>query len=390
VADLGSGLTPMMAQYRELKQRYPDFLLLFRLGDFYELFFDDAEEGAKLLSIALTSRQGAPMAGIPHHAAETYIARLVQAGRKIAICEQMEAPGKGKKLLRRDVVRVVTPGTITDTAYLTGGVNNFLLAMTRGREGTGIALVDVSTGEFWAGEDARGRGLDRVLAAALMGRPAEVVLPESCREAHDLLAQLGAHGATLSFCDPSMFGGRRAGAELCAHFGVTSLEPFGVGDLTIGLQAAAGALAYLRVTQGDSLGHLTRLQRLHTGDALALDPTAVETLELVESTDGRTQTSLFGVLNETATPMGARLLRQWLLRPLLDPDAIAGRQDAVAALVEAPAARTGLRALLRRVGDLERLTSRAILGLAHARDLVALRGCLIPVSLYTSPSPRDA
>ena len=386
-------LTPMMAQYRELKQRYPDFLLLFRLGDFYELFFEDAEEGAKLLSIALTSRQGAPMAGIPHHAAETYIARLVQAGRKIAICEQMEAPGKGKKLLRRDVVRVVTPGTITDTAYLAGGVNNFLLAITRGREGTGVALVDVSTGEFWAGEDldltpmdstARagrmtGGQMNGVLAAALLRRPAEVVLPESCREASDLLAQLGAHGATLSFCDPSMFGGRRAGAELCAHFGVTSLETFGVGDLTIGLQAAAGALAYLRVTQGDSLGHLTRLQRLHTGDALALDPTAVETLELVESTDGRAQTSLFGVLNETATPMGARLLRQWLLRPLLDPDAIAARQDAVAALVEAPAARTGLRALLRRVGDLERLTSRAILGLAHARDLVALRGCLVPL-----------
>src|SRR5437667_4667653 len=229
VADLGSGLTPMMAQYRELKQRYPDFLLLFRLGDFYELFFDDAEEGAKLLSIALTSRQGAPMAGIPHHAAETYIARLVQAGRKIAICEQMEAPSKGKKLLRRDVVRVVTPGTITDTAYLTGGVNNFLLAMTRGREGTGVALVDVSTGEFWAGEDldltpmdstARGGQMtggqmNGVLAAALLRRPAEVVLPESCREASDLHAQLGAHGATLSFCDPSMFGGRRAGAELC-------------------------------------------------------------------------------------------------------------------------------------------------------------------------------
>src|SRR5438270_5794760 len=184
VADLGSGLTPMMAQYRELKQRYPDFLLLFRLGDFYELFFDDAEEGAKLLSIALTSRQGAPMAGIPHHAAEAYIARLVQAGRKIAICEQMEAPGKGKKLLRRDVVRVVTPGTITDTAYLASGVNNFHLAMTRGREGTGVALVDVSTGEFWAGEDLGGHGHgDGVLAAALLRRPAEVVLPAPCREA---------------------------------------------------------------------------------------------------------------------------------------------------------------------------------------------------------------
>src|SRR5918996_3453222 len=174
-----AGLTPMMAQYKALKQRYPDYLLLFRLGDFYELFLDDAEKGARLLSITLTSRQGAPMAGIPHHAAEAYIARLVQAGQKIAICEQMEAPGKGKKLLRRDVVRVVTPGTITDTAYLAGGANNFLLAVTRAREGTGVALVDVSTGEFWAGEDRPGE--DTVLAAALLRRPSEILVPDSLR-----------------------------------------------------------------------------------------------------------------------------------------------------------------------------------------------------------------
>lgn len=369
--------TPMMAQYRALKQRYPDFLLLFRLGDFYELFLEDAEKGAKLLSITLTSRQGAPMAGIPHHAAEAYIARLVHAGQKIAICEQMEAPGKGKKLLRREVVRVVTPGTVTDTAYLAGGANNFLLAVTRAREGTGVALVDVSTGEFWAGEDPEGE--EGVLAAALLRRPTEIVLPESVREAKDLVTRLAADGATLSFCDSATFNARRAGAELCAHFNVPSLEPFGVGGLTIGLAAAAGALAYLRATQGEALGHLARVQRLHTGDALALDATAVETLELIEGSNGRARTSLFGVLDETVTPMGARLLRQWLLRPLLDPDAIAARQDAVEALVGAPAVRDQLRGLLRRIGDLERLTSRAILGLAHARDLVALRGCLEPL-----------
>src|SRR5207247_6691942 len=161
----------------------------------------------------------------------------------------LEAPGKGKKLLRRDVVRIVTPGTVTDTAYLAGGANNFLLALTRGREsadgraGTGVALVDVSTGEFWAGEDLGPD--DGVLAAALLRHPSEIVMPDALREAHDLLARLGTTGATLSFCDPATFGGRRAGADLCAHFGVTSLEPFGVGGLTIGLQAAAGALAYL-------------------------------------------------------------------------------------------------------------------------------------------------
>src|SRR6266540_3951314 len=146
MTETSGGLTPMMRQYRDVKRRFPDYLLLFRLGDFYEMFFEDAEAGARLLQITLTSRQGMPMAGIPHHAADGHVARLVQAGRKIAICEQMEAPGKGKKLLRRDVVRVITPGTITDTAYLSGAANNFLLAAARGREGVGVALLDVSTG----------------------------------------------------------------------------------------------------------------------------------------------------------------------------------------------------------------------------------------------------
>lgn len=377
MADGGGEPTPMMLQYRELKRRYPDYLLLFRLGDFYETFFEDAELAARLLQITLTQRQGAPMAGIPHHAADGYIAKLVRAGRKIAVSEQLEAPGRTKKLLKRDVVRIITPGTITDTAYLPGTANNFLLAVVRGREATGLAVLDVSTGEFWAGEDA-GRE-DAVLAAALLRRPAEIVLPESARADQGLLARLGATGATLTFYDAGTPSPRRAAADLCAQFGVDTLERFGVGDLTAGLQAAAAALAYLKATQGEALGHLTRLGRLMAADAMVLDATAVETLELLQGSDGSARASLFGVLDETVTPMGARLLRQWLLRPLLDPEAIGARQTAVAALVEDPAARSRLRALLRRVGDLERLTSRATLGVAHARDLVGLRACLAPL-----------
>ncbi|MGH7307996.1 MAG: DNA mismatch repair protein MutS [Candidatus Rokuibacteriota bacterium] len=384
------GLTPMMRQYRELKRRFPDYLLLFRLGDFYELFFEDAEQGARLLGITLTARQGAPMAGIPHHAAEGYIARLVQAGRKIAISEQLEAPGQGRKLLRREVVRLITPGTITDTAYLSGATNNFLLAVAHGREGTGVALLDVSTGDFWVGEDPGAESA--VLEAALLRRPAEIVMPESLREAREVVARLEARGAVLTFWDPTSFAPRRATAELTAHFRIPSLAVFGVGDMTIGLGAAAGALAYVRATQGERLGHLTRLQRLSTADAMVLDQTAVETLEIIESRDGAPRASLLGVMNETATPMGARLLRQWLLRPLLDPEAIAERQAAVAALVEAPAARHRLRTLLARIGDLERLTSRATLGVAHARDLVGLRASLEPIdairaALAAVPAP---
>jgi DNA mismatch repair protein MutS len=375
VAD--GGVTPMMTQYRELKRRFPDHLLLFRLGDFYELFLEDAELGARLLSITLTSRQGAPMAGIPHHAADGYIARLVQAGQKIAICEQMEGPGKGKKLLRRDVVRVITPGTLTDTAYLRGAANNFLMTVGRAVGMTGVALLDISTGEFWVGED--GPGEDAVLAAALLRRPAEILLPDSLRTAGELLARFQETQAALTFADAGLWSERHAIPDLCRHFGVTTLEVFGIGELRAGCAAGAAALAYVRATQGDRLGHLTRLQRLRPADCMSLDETAVRTLELLEASDGSSRNSLFGVLDETVTPMGARLLRQWLLQPLLDPVAIAARQDAVAALVTAPDIRAAVRRLLKPVGDLARLTSRATLGVAHARDLVGLRGCLAPL-----------
>lgn len=377
MTDDAPALTPMLRQYRALKARYPDYLLLFRLGDFYETFFEDAEVAARLLQITLTARHGAPMAGIPHHAADGYIARLVRAGRKIAISEQLEAPGRTRKLLRRDVVRVITPGTVTDTAYLAGAANNFLLGLARSREATGVALVDVSTGEFWAGED---RGADGpVLEAALLRRPAEVVLPEALQGDRALARRLAETGAALTLTDAAAPTARRAAADLSAHFGAASLAAFGVGDLTVGLQAAALVLAYLRATQGEALGHLTRLAPLHAGDALVLDATAVATLELFESSEGGSRDSLLGVVNATLTPMGARLLRQWLLRPLLDPAAIAERQDAVEALVLAPAVRARLRALLGRVGDLERLASRAALGQAHARDLVGLRASLAPL-----------
>jgi len=370
--------TPMMRQYRELKQRYPDHLLLFRLGDFYELFLEDAELGARLLSITLTSRQGSPMAGIPHHSADGYIARLVQAGQKIAICEQLEAPGKGRKLLKRDVVRVITPGTLTDTAYLSGGANNYLLAVATQGSGTGVALLDVSTGEFVVGEDADADG--GVLSAALLRRPTEILVPETLRGGGPLLSRLQGSGAALTFGDPGAFAPRRAAAELASHFGVASLDAFGVGDLTLGLGAAAAALAYVRATQGERLGHVARLGRLTAADSLTLDETAVETLELLRAADGSVRHSLVGALDTTVTPMGARLLRQWLLQPLRDPARIRERQEAIGTLVAAPELRAALRTLLRGIGDLERLTSRATLGVAHARDLVALRGCLAPLA----------
>ncbi len=371
-----------MRQYRELKLRYPDYLLLFRLGDFYEFFFEDAHVGARLLQIALTSRQkgeGAiPMAGIPHHAADSYIARLLAAGQKVAVCEQMEAPGKGRKLIRREVVRVITPGTVTDTQFLEGAANNFLLALVRGREGLGVALVDVSTGDFWVGEES-GRAL-ALLDAALLRRPAEVLLRGTLQEDKRLVERLKASGATLTTVAAALPGLAASREILCAQFRVPTLEAFGLGGMTWGIQAATAALGYLQDTQGDALGHLTRVQRFVPGDALLLDRSAVENLELFETLQDRSaRGSLFASLNETRTAMGARLLRQWLLRPLLELGEIGRRQAAVAALVEGPALRAEVGGLLGSIGDLERLTSRVALGVAHARDLIVLRNCLAPL-----------
>jgi DNA mismatch repair protein MutS len=371
----------MMRQYRALKQRYPDYLLLFRLGDFYEMFFEDAHEGARLLQITLTSRQkgeGAiPMAGIPHHAADGYIARLIRAGLKVAVCEQMEAPVKGKKLVRREVVRVITPGTVTDTQYLDGAANNYLLVVHRTGTGAGgalgAALVDVSTGEFLVGE-AQGDGA-ALLDAALLRRPAECLVTRE--GAPDVLARLAGEGLIMTSGEPSWFALRQAREALAAHFHVHSLDSLGVGDMSAGLQACGAALAYLRDTQGEALGHLTRLERLLPGDAMVLDPTAVATLELFESARDRSlRGSLLATLDRTSTPMGARTLRQWLLRPLVDTGAISRRQDAVAILVGEPALRSVVRKQIHGIGDLERLSSRAALGVAHARDLAALRGIL--------------
>jgi DNA mismatch repair protein MutS len=376
----------MMQQYQELKRRYPDYLLLFRLGDFYEMFAEDAQLGSRLLQITLTARQATPMAGIPHHAADTYIARLIRLGQKVAVCEQMEPPARGKKLVRREVVRVITPGTLTDTQMLDGAASNYLLAVHRegGRGGgaLGVALAEVSTGEFWAGEEP-GAGA-ALLEAALLRRPAEILV--SGKGDETLRRILAARGVPLTLGDPDWFRREPARERLRAHFSDESLEGFGVGGLGAGLQAAGAALAYLRETQGDRLGHLTRLLRFNAGDALGLDQTAVTTLELFETAQERTaQGSLIGLLDETRTPMGARALRQWLLRPLRDAAVVARRQEAVGALVATPEVRAALRARLDGIGDLERLAGRAALGVAHARDLVGLRA-----SLRALPPLREA
>ncbi|PYM53278.1 MAG: DNA mismatch repair protein MutS, partial [Candidatus Rokuibacteriota bacterium] len=361
----GPDVTPMMRQYR-----------------FYEAFYEDAATAARLLGITLTSRQkgdGAiPMAGVPHHAVETYIARLIRAGLKIAICDQVEsAPAKGRKLLRREVVRLVTPGTVTESGLLDGSVNNFLAALVHAGDRLGVALVDVTTADFWVGESVDAEGLAE---AVWLRRPAEVLVPPTLPSGDPILVRLRAGGAAVTVRPAGAFALREAEERLRQHFGVIALDGLGLGGRAAAVRAAAAVLDYLQETQQAPPAHLTKLQLLTLDDHLTLDESVVRTLELVEAlADGRPQGSLLRALDRTVTPMGGRLLRQWVLRPLRRPPEINRRLDAVATLEANPDLLERLRAQLRDLGDLARLASRVALGVAGPRDLAAVRACLRPL-----------
>ncbi|MBI2201579.1 MAG: DNA mismatch repair protein MutS, partial [Armatimonadetes bacterium] len=368
-------LTPMMRQYHELRTRFPGMLLMFRLGDFYELFYDDAQVASRELEITLTSREiGAgrrvPMCGVPYHAVESYLARLVQRGYRIAICDQLEDPRRAKGLVKRDVVRVVTPGTVVESAMLPGDANNYLVAIAPGPAAWGLAAADLSTGEFQVTE-LRGERRDAQLEEELARwSPREVLVPENA--ARDLANRL-VGAASISPVEAWRFDPAIARALLLEHFGVATLDGFGCEELPLAVAAAGALLHYLKETQLSRLSHLRRLVTYSTDAVLMLDDTTRRNLELVRNLrDGGAAGTLYGVLNDTKTRMGARRLRQWLLQPLIDQDQIVTRQNGVDYFVRHPRDREALHELLTRMPDLERLTGRVGHGSADARDLVAL------------------
>ena len=390
-----------MQQYGAVKGRYPHALLLFRLGDFYELFYEDAIIAARELRITLTSRnrekgQPIPMCGVPYHAADGYIARLIRAGYKVAICEQMEQPGPGKKLVRREVSRVITPGTATDVAVLDARENNFLAAVAaadpslRSGQAIGLALVDLSTGEFLATE-FKGTGAEEELRDELqLLRPRETLLPrpqQLFETAKNTL--LDGAGGVETRLEDWIFQRDYTERILREQFGVAELTGFGL-DAHVQAMCAAGAVVhYLRenAARGDdapsveALQHLDRIRYYEQQDALVLDPVSVRNLELLapiftEEAKSSGPTTLIAALDSTVTGMGARLLRSWVLRPLIDVDAIEARLDAVAHLLKQTVVRGEIRKELRGIQDLERLTSRITLGQAMPRELVALRKSL--------------
>jgi DNA mismatch repair protein MutS len=378
-------LTPVMRQYARAKSENPDALLFFRMGDFYELFFDDAKEAARLLEITLTSRgDGIPMAGVPVRAVNSYLRRLTAMGRRIAICEQMEDPKLAKGIVERAVVRVVTPGTLTDEGDIDGGRNNYLLAVLPGRDAVGLAWVDVSTGEFELAEvtpDALADALARV-------DPAEVLVARSALDARPDVAALLEEAAPGRLRDVPEWRFDQDGAhrDLRAHYGVADLGGFGLDGLGPALGAAGAAFHYLSETQKTSLPHLRPPRVRRTGEGLVLDRTTLRCLELVANTrDGGRDGTLLDVVDRTRTAMGARRLRAWLLAPLTDVAAIRARQEAVQELATSSSVREELRETLGAVQDVERLCARVATNRATPRDVVALAK-----SLGAVPRVRDA
>jgi len=365
------GLTPMMQQYRRVKHQIPpDALLLFRLGDFYEMFFDDAKVVAGLLNLTLTARNGVPMCGIPHHAAESYIGRLLKHGRKVAVCDQLEDAKPGK-LVNRDVTQVLSPGAHFDGRLLDAERNNFLASLCLDANRYGLALVDLTTGDFKVTELDNAEQLRNEMARV---RPAEVIVPTE--ETETLKAQLTGLPLTLTPHDGWAFERETAFFTLRDHFKTQSLDGFGAADLGVGIGAAGAALHYLQQSLRRDTGHIHRLAVYSVSDYMALDAVTQRNLELLDSARGDRRHTLVGAVDRTLTPMGARLLREWLTHPLRDVAGIEARQGVVAQFCDEPHKLADFREQLRGVRDLERLVARLATGSGNARDLVALRESL--------------
>lgn len=377
-----SSLTPMMRQYQELRARHPGALLMFRLGDFYELFFEDAQVAARELEIVLTSREvgkgrRAPMCGVPHHALNGHLARLVDRGYRVAICDQVEDPSKARGLVRREVTRVVTPGTVMDAALLPAREHRYLAAVS-GEDGAwGVAAVDLSTGDFLATQ-IEGADADRRLADEIARLDPREVLFQTNKTGADLASAEGGAGQGAgnrwTQLDAWRFEPGIARRALLDHFRVTSLDGFGCETLALATSAAGALVQYLQQTQQSPLAHLRGLRVYGTESVLDLDEITRRNLELLRNrNDGSARHTLIGVLDETMTAMGGRLLREWLLRPLLDVEEITARHSAVGAALQDRVRRAAVRGTLRTLPDLARLVGRIGHGSATARDLCALR-----------------
>ena len=359
------GLTPMMQQFFSLKAKHPDAVLLFRCGDFYETYCEDAVTAAKILGITLTKRnngagvKGDEMAGFPYHALDTYLPKLIRAGKRVAICDQLEDPKLTKKLVKRGITELVTPGVALGDNVLNYKENNFLAAVHFGKGACGVSFLDISTGEFLTGQGT----YDYV--EKLMGnfQPKEVLYDRTHK--NDFIRYFGTHYCVYEM-DDWVFTEQTARQKLLKHFGTKSLKGFGVDHLRNGVIASGAIMQYLELTQHTHIGHITSLSRIEEERYVRLDNFTIRSLELLAPMQHEGQ-SLLGVIDKTTTPMGGRLLRRWLVFPLKDEKPINQRLDVVEYFFKDPAFRQCTDEQLHRIGDLERIISRVAAGRVSPR-----------------------
>jgi len=378
-----ANLTPMMKQYLKIKEQHKDAILFFRLGDFYEMFFEDAIIASRELEITLTGRdcgleERAPMCGIPYHAADNYIAKLIEKGYKVAICEQTQDPEEAKGLVERKVIRIITPGTVIESTMLDEKSNNYLLSLFKNGDVYGLANVDVSTGDFYIMEIVAGNTKDKVMNEIARIHPSEILINESLLKESDFLNQIRSRFSSYitpwhewAYHEPNAY------RVLLDHFNVPSLEAYGCENMTYGICAAGALLVYLSETQKNALSHINYIKPLSEQSFMILDETARRNLELTETIRGKSKKgSLLWVLDKTETAMGGRLLRQWLLQPLINKKNIDSRLDSVQELMKDPIHADEISRILQNIYDIERLAGKIAFGSANARDLLSIKQSL--------------
>ncbi|MCJ7576940.1 MAG: DNA mismatch repair protein MutS, partial [candidate division Zixibacteria bacterium] len=371
-----------MNQYFKIKSQYPEEILFFRMGDFYEMFGEDAKIASKILGIALTSRghikgEKIPLAGIPYHAADRYLAKLLKAGKKVVVCEQVEDPKFAKGIVKRDVVEIITPGTVTVDGVIEGASNNYLVSLTGDEEKLGLAIIDLTTGEFKVDQGEKSKIIEKIKVL----NPAEILCPEAWAEEKKKELRFLNENVTLTNLETWKFDYDFGQKILVEHFKVTSLDGFGCQDLKLGISAAGAVLAYLKQTKKVSLSHINKILPSIEGEQMFLDANTIRNLELLTAMGtGERSNTLFFLLNKTKTAMGSRLLKNWIIRPLLNGDKIKERQDAIEELFKNHDLSFSLEKKINKIADLERLSGKIGYGKASPKDLIWLFDslCIIP------------
>lgn len=371
-----------MQQYHRIKKECSDAVLFFRMGDFYEMFNEDAKVASRILEIALTSRSKnkanqTPMCGIPHHSANAYISKLIKAGKKVALCEQTEDPKFAKGLVKREIVRIITPGTVLDDALLDPKSNHFLVSIFFGKDGLGLAALDVSTGLFKVTEILGDKARSLLRDELEKFDPKEILIPESSSGETNGDSPWSTNGSVyLHACEDWTFSFGEAYRKLLEHFKTSSLEGFGCEHLKYAVSAAGALIHYLHETQKSALSHISALSTFHIHNSMLLDQSTIKSLELIQSSEGSRKNSLLDLLDATETPLGARRIKEWILKPLVNREAIQERLAQVGAFKENPLLRNDMRDQLQKIHDLERLVGRISLSICSARDLIALKNSI--------------